>query len=48
MVAPMPHNRAFMRMRWLDLLFIHWRVDAKQLRSLVPQELGIDTFDGSA
>jgi uncharacterized protein YqjF (DUF2071 family) len=43
-----PRGRAFMRMRWLDLLFIHWRVDARQLRSLVPPSLEIDTFDGSA
>jgi uncharacterized protein YqjF (DUF2071 family) len=37
-----------MGMTWLDLLFMHWPVDAEVLRPLVPPSLGIDTFDGSA
>jgi uncharacterized protein YqjF (DUF2071 family) len=37
-----------MGMTWLDLLFMHWPVDAEALRPLVPPPLGIDTFDGSA
>jgi uncharacterized protein YqjF (DUF2071 family) len=37
-----------MRMRWLDLLFAHWRVDVGQLRPLIPTGLEIDTFDGEA
>jgi uncharacterized protein YqjF (DUF2071 family) len=37
-----------MRMRWVDLLFAHWRVDLAQLRPLIPAELEIDTFDGEA
>jgi uncharacterized protein YqjF (DUF2071 family) len=37
-----------MGMTWLDLLFMHWPVDAEELRPLVPPSLGIDTFDGSA
>jgi uncharacterized protein YqjF (DUF2071 family) len=37
-----------MGMTWLDLLFMHWPVDAEALRPLVPPSLGIDTFDGSA
>ena len=37
-----------MGMTWLDLLFMHWPVDAEVLRPLVPPALGIDTFDGSA
>lgn len=35
-------------MRWHDLLFAHWRVDARALRTAVPGGLEIDTFDGSA
>jgi uncharacterized protein YqjF (DUF2071 family) len=35
-------------MTWLDLLFMHWPVDAEALRPLVPPSLGIDTFEGSA
>ena len=37
-----------MHQTWGKLLFMHWRIDAKQLRSLVPGPLEIDTFDGSA
>ena len=37
-----------MGMTWLDLLFMHWPVDAEVLRPLVPPSLGIDTFDGNA
>jgi uncharacterized protein YqjF (DUF2071 family) len=35
-------------MRWVDLAFMHWRVDASALRPLIPAALEIDTFDGSA
>lgn len=34
--------------RWLELAFLHWRVPAEELRPLVPSELTIDEFDGSA
>ncbi len=37
-----------MGMTWMDLLFMHWPVDAEALRPLVPPSLDIDTFDGSA
>ena len=37
-----------MGMRWHDLLFMHWPVDASVLRPLVPQSLAIDTFEGQA
>lgn len=37
-----------MRMRWRDLLFAHWVVDAKTLRPLIPPELEVDTFEGRA
>jgi hypothetical protein len=33
---------------WHDLLFAHWPVDAARIRALVPRELSVDTFDGSA
>lgn len=32
--------------RWRDLLFLHWEVDAKQLRPLVPSDLELDAFEG--
>lgn len=36
------------RMRWHDLLFIHWEVSVALLRRLVPAELELDLFDGRA
>ena len=33
---------------WSDLMFAHWPVSTKDLRSLVPEQLEIDTFDGQA
>jgi uncharacterized protein YqjF (DUF2071 family) len=35
-------------MRWENLAFLHWPVDAREIRRLVPEPLEIDTFDGSA
>ena len=35
-------------MTWRDLLFQHWPVDENLLRPLVPSELELETFDGSA
>src|SRR5436190_12753527 len=37
-----------MRMRWLDLLFAHWPLPVEALRQLVPAQLEIETFHGTA
>ena len=37
-----------LKMTWLELLFMHWPVPAESLRQLIPPELELDTFDGSA
>jgi uncharacterized protein YqjF (DUF2071 family) len=37
-----------MHQTWGKLLFIHWPFDEKDLRSLIPAEISLDTFDGSA
>lgn len=37
-----------MHQDWGKLLFMHWRIDEKLLRPLIPKDLEIDTFDGSA
>jgi uncharacterized protein YqjF (DUF2071 family) len=37
-----------MRMRWCDLLFAHWPVDAAAIRGLIPAGLELDLFDGQA
>lgn len=37
-----------LRMRWLDLLFAHWPVDADRLAALLPDGLELDTLGGQA
>ena len=34
--------------QWHELAFLHWRVSADQLATLLPADLEVDTFDGSA
>jgi uncharacterized protein YqjF (DUF2071 family) len=36
------------RMTWNHLLFLHWRVEPAVMRRLIPAELDVDEFDGSA
>jgi len=43
-----PSGQPVMHQKWGKLLFMHWRIDADFLRPLIPAELEIDTFDGSA
>ena len=43
-----PAGRPIMYQKWGKLLFMHWRIDARALRPLIPAPLEIDTFDGSA
>ncbi len=45
---PLPEREWSLTMRWQDLLFLHWPVDAAQLRPFVPPGLQLETFDGSA
>src|SRR5262249_60783837 len=33
---------------WRDLLFLHWAVPAEPLRALVPEQLDLDLFEGTA
>lgn len=35
-------------MTWDKLAFLHWRVDAEKITSLIPAALELDTFDGEA
>jgi uncharacterized protein YqjF (DUF2071 family) len=37
-----------MYQRWSDLLFLHWRWDAEELRRRLPAGLHLDTHDGEA
>jgi uncharacterized protein len=43
-----PSGPSLMRQYWGKLLFIHWVMDASDLRPHIPAELSIDTFDGQA
>lgn len=43
-----PEGQPIMHQNWGKLLFMHWRIDAKLLRPLVPSPLEIDVFDDSA
>ena len=45
---PLPSAPWIMAQSWHDLLFAHWPVDAAILRSHIPADLAIDTFDGQA
>ncbi|HKO98042.1 MAG TPA: DUF2071 domain-containing protein [Pyrinomonadaceae bacterium] len=43
-----PEGFPLMHQSWGKLLFMHWPIDASILRSQIPKQLEIDTFDGSA
>jgi uncharacterized protein len=43
-----PDGQPLMHQSWGKLLFMHWRIAAAELRPLIPAQLEIDTFDGSA
>lgn len=45
---PLPERPWVLRMRWHDLLFMHWPVPEGWLRQLIPPVLELDTFEGSA
>jgi uncharacterized protein len=43
-----PRRWAVMRQKWRDLLFVHWPIRAEELRPLVPPQLELDLFEGTA
>lgn len=43
-----PDTRTVGYQNWKKLAFIHWRVSADVLQPLIPRELTIEQFDGSA
>ena len=45
---PLPAGPWIMGQTWNDLLFAHWPVDPEELRAHVPEQLPLDTFEGSA
>jgi uncharacterized protein YqjF (DUF2071 family) len=45
---PLPEKAWSNAQTWVDLAFLHWRVDAGELQRLVPGSVELDTFDGTA
>jgi uncharacterized protein YqjF (DUF2071 family) len=45
---PLPDEPWASAQTWVDLAFLHWRVDADELRLLVPESVDVQTFDGTA
>jgi uncharacterized protein len=43
---PLPPLPWIMKQVWHDLLFAHWPIQPDRLRSLVPSQLTLDTFNG--
>jgi uncharacterized protein YqjF (DUF2071 family) len=43
-----PDSMPIGRQTWGKLLFMHWRIPVERLRSVVPAELEIDTYEGEA
>jgi uncharacterized protein YqjF (DUF2071 family) len=44
----LPRRPWLMGQSWLDLLFAHWPVPEEALREVVPPQLPIDTYEGTA
>jgi uncharacterized protein YqjF (DUF2071 family) len=45
---PLPETPWMNAQSWIDLAFLHWRVDATELGRQVPESVELETFDGSA
>jgi uncharacterized protein len=45
---PLPDGPWTSAQTWVDLAFLHWRVDEDAVRTLVPAGLELETFDGAA
>lgn len=45
---PLPDKPWIMHQIWNDLLFAHWPIPIETLRPLIPANIPIDTFDGTA
>lgn len=43
-----PISRPIMVQRWADVTFLHWRYEPEAVQRLLPDEMTVETFDGSA
>ena len=44
---PKPDKAWAWRQSWVDLAFLHWPIPVQALRPLIPDNLTVDTFDGT-
>ena len=47
-VRKRPDGQPLMHQKWGKLLFMHWRIEERELRPLIPERLEVDKFDGTA
>lgn len=47
-VCPHTITRPPMTMEWLELTMLHWRYPADEVQALLPDDLTVETFDGTA
>lgn len=45
---PLPSESWGWQQSWLDLAFLHYRVSSREVRQLLPSEVKLQSFDGSA
>lgn len=45
---PLPRGPWVMTQQWLDLLFAHWPIPVEMMRALVPPQLKVETWEGTA
>jgi uncharacterized protein YqjF (DUF2071 family) len=45
---PVPDGPWAQAQSWIDLAFLHWRIDERELARLVPASVELETYDGSA
>ena len=45
---PLPNRPWRVRQNWIDLTFLHWRVESNKLRGLLPNGLELDEYEGQA
>tara|TARA_Y100000287_G_scaffold184757_2_gene186361 strand:- start:236 stop:991 length:756 start_codon:yes stop_codon:yes gene_type:complete len=45
---PMPEKHCTLYQNWINLTFMHWKVDAEKIKPYLPEGLEIDLFEGHA
>tara|TARA_B100000459_G_scaffold71798_1_gene39800 strand:- start:1148 stop:1933 length:786 start_codon:yes stop_codon:yes gene_type:complete len=44
----MPERKSTLHQNWINLTFMHWKIDPKALQPYIPEGLEIDLFNGDA